>query len=467
MNNFDERLIIRDKAGKFAGRRPAPPVASLTDRFEELQATGAVAARSILRHRAGIARTFWRDAHATAPIDLRNPAPKIDRAPGGTHYRVRTYQGAGGNILRMPSVAAINRMAESGTVCFDIPVQAGDGAGHVAGWVRVARSEHSVWTARAHGMDPRCAQYAERQVSWVLGADHPSFAMNEAGTFNQLLAEQERRRGVAPVPVRSSAVSEIAYDENTAILFVTTKEAGGGPGSTYAWHVPRDTYERMLTGSAGHILSTEVARKRPKVDAEQCPRCGRYWAVTGSGRDHDCPALAASVDDPVQCGDDRALASSLVAASHRGLRQDLTEALGDHVVTPSIPRFSTIKVDPARLGDATRFMNLTGPASTRVIRALGSQAYHRFPAPAEVLAASENDERVHVAGRVDYDGVSIEEIAWRCDGAATADEAWEQLKADHPLPTTDDYDIARRDRRGRWRFFFASTALVKSTHRNI
>ena len=466
MGTFDESLIIRDDAGRFAGRHPAPPATDLTERLEELQTTGAVAATSIRRRQAGTARTFWRDAHATAPIDLRHPAPKIDPAPGGTRYRVRTYRGAGGNVLRMPSVAAINRMADNGTPSFDVPVQAGDSGEHVAGWVRVTRSEHGVWSARAHGMDFERAQYAERQVAWVLGADHPTFAMNEAGTFNDLVAEQERRRGANPVPVRSSAVSEVAYDPGTATLFVTTREAGGQPGTTYAWQAPRDMYERMLTTSAGRVMATELVRRRPRVEAEQCPRCGRFWVVTG-GHDHDCPDLEAA-DPPVRRGDDRALAAALVAAGHRGPHQDLVEALSDHVVAPPVARFSTIKVDPSRLGGATRFKNLTGEASSRVVRSLGDQAYHRFPAPAEVLAASEHDERVQVAGRVDHDGVTIEEITWEYDGASDPSEAWEALKAAHPLPTADGYDVGRRDRQGRWRFFFASTALVrKSNHERL
>lgn len=464
MSTFDESLIIRDEAGRFAGRRSAPPAAVLAERLKELQATGAVRARSILRYRNGTAKTFQRDAAMTAPIDLHNPAPKIDPAPGGIRYRVRTYQGAGGIVLRMPSVAAVNRMADSGTASFDVPVQAGVVDEHVAGWVRMTRSEHGVWSAKAHGMDPDSAQYAERQVSWVLGADHPTFAMNEAGTFNQLLTEQERRKGVAPIPVRSRMVSEVAYDGGSGTLFVTMKESNGEPGSTYGWQVPRDVYKRMLTNSAGHVLSTEVVHRRPKVDAEQCPRCGRYWAVTGSGKDHDCPALAAAGDVPTRRGDDRALAASLVAANRRGPRQELVEAIGDHVVAPPVAQFSTIKVDTSRLGGATRFTNLTGQASTRVIQALGDQAYHRFPAPAEVLAASENDERVHVAGRVDHEGVSVEEITWECD-APTASQAWERLKADHPLPTTDSPDVTRVDRKGRWRFFFASTALVRAAHK--
>ena len=115
-------------------------------------------------------------------------------------------------------------------------------------------------------------------------------------------------------------------------------------------------------------------------------------------------------------------------------------------------------MDRPRLGGATRFKNLSGASATKVIRSLGSQAYHRFPAPAEVLAASEHDARVHVAGRLDHEGVSVEEIGWDCE-TDTASEAWRRLKSAHPLPTVDGYDVARRDRRGRWRFFFASTAL--------
>mgnify|MGYP000144629121 FL=1 len=454
---FDESTIIRDSSGRFAGRVPAPPAAELLERCEELETTGVVQARSISRRVAGASRTFWRDASATAPINLRNPVPKIDPRPAGTRYKIRTYQGASGGVLRMPSVAGLNRMADSGTASFDVPVQAGNDHGHVAGWVRVTRSERGVWSVRAHGMEPIYAQYAERQVSWVLGSDHPSFAMNEAGTFSQMLAEQERRKGVAPVPVRSATVSELAYDDGSSTLFITPKDKDGQPGSTYAWKAPRDIYERMLVGSAGHIMSTEVVRRRPRVEGEQCPRCGRFWVVTG-GRDHDCPALAPPVDAPTGRGDDRALAASLVAASRRGPRQELKEALGDHVVEPPVATFSTIRVDNSRLGGAVRFKNLSGDSATRVIRSLGSQAYQRFPAPAEVLSAAERDERIQVAGRLDHEGVSVEEIIWDSQ-ADTAAEAWDQLKSAHPLPTTDGYDVGRRDRQGHWRFYFASTAL--------
>ena len=457
MSTFDESLVLRDRRGRFAGRLPAPPAAALVERFNELQTTGRARARSIFRQGPGARRTFWRDASATAPIDLRDPAPKIDPAPGGTRYQVRTYRGAGGNVLRMPSVAGINRMADSGTASFDVPVQVGSDRGHVSGWVRVTRSEHGVWSVRAHGMKPDHAQYAQRQVSWVLGSDHPSFAMNEAGTYSQLIAEQERRRGVAPVPVRSRAISELAYDEGTSTLFVTIKEKNGQPGSTYGWKTPRDVYERMFTDAPGRVMATELVGQRPRVDSEQCPRCGRFWAVTG-GRDHDCPALAAPDHVHTPRGDDRALAAALAATTHRGPRQDLREALGDHVVPPPVAAFSTIRVDPARLGGAVRFRDLSGEASTRVIRSLGDQAYQRFPAPAEVLAASEHDERVRVAGRLDHEGVSIEEITWECS-SATAAGAWARLRATHPLPTTRGYDVARRDRQGRWRFYFASTAL--------
>ena len=87
---FDESTIIRDSSGRFAGRVPAPPAAELLERCEELETTGVVQARSISRRVAGASRTFWRDASATAPINLRNPVPKIDPRPAGTRYKIRT-----------------------------------------------------------------------------------------------------------------------------------------------------------------------------------------------------------------------------------------------------------------------------------------------------------------------------------------------------------------------------------------
>ena len=55
MSDFDEKNgIIRDANGRFAGRVPGPPAAELTDRAAELEATGAVRARSMkVRARSG------------------------------------------------------------------------------------------------------------------------------------------------------------------------------------------------------------------------------------------------------------------------------------------------------------------------------------------------------------------------------------------------------------------------------
>lgn len=454
--------IIRDPQGRFAGRIAAGPAAQLDERYRELQSTGAVRARSIVRSRVGTSRHFWRDARATAPIDLKHPAPKISQAPAGQPYRLRTYRGAGGNTLRMPSVAALNRMADVEANQFDIPVQAGRDGQHVTGWVRVARSAHGAWSVRAHGMDTRTAAMAQRQVSWVLGSDHPSFAMNEAGTYSQLVAEQDRRRGVEPVALDSQAVSEAAYDGGTSTLFVTLRERDGAIGSTYGWRAPRDVYERMISGSAGRVLSGEVVRKWPKVESEQCPRCGRFWAVTG-GRDHDCPARLESTGSGTGMGDDRVWAASLAAEAHGG-RSDLqlAQALEDHMVEPPSIAFATLRVDPGRLGSGRRFKGLSGPAATRVLRSLGDQSYRRVPAPAEVLGAAESDERVSITGRLDHEGLSIEEVVFADASSSTADEAWQELRRTSHLPTTPDYDVARRDRHGAWRFYFAPTSAQRA-----
>lgn len=440
----------RTSDGRYSFKTAGIPVGDLeaamaAQRAEQMAATGRIDATSVSRTRAGRRSDFWRDALATAPIDLDAPAPKIAGTINGTRTYQRAYHGAAGT-LRMPAVAAMNRMADATGGAFDVPVQAGNNHGHVAGWLRVRRSERGVWNVETIGMDEPYASFARRQASWVLGSDRPSFALNEFATHAELAMEQDRLAGTEPAAVRSSALQEVGYNEREGTVYVSTPD-----GSTYGYRAPKDVYERMLTGSAGRVWTSELAHHATPVHAEQCPACGRFYSVTG-GRDHDCPADREDLT-PASRGDDSAWAGmSLTGRRTSPTVERLRRLVSSHVLVRRAKR--AVGYDPARCR-TTRFTGMGGADAARLADALGPQAYARRPAPGEILAAASRDESLTVTGRLDDMGLAVEEVSYTCD-AATGQEAWQALRAAHHLPTTDEPDVIRRGRDGAWRLWWAS-----------
>lgn len=446
MSTYRESDWRRDERGRYAGRVSPPPAACLDDeRLDQIARTGQAPATSITRRSQGTSRQFWADALRTVPIDLERPAPKIAMRIRGVRTVQRAYTGGAGT-LRMPAVAALERMADAGFTTFDIPVQSATEHGHVAGWCRVSRNERGAWAVQSLGMDGQAADAARRQVSWVLGNEHPSFALNEFGSMAELAAETERRAGVEPAAVRSSALREVGYNDRESTLYATTLD-----GSTYGWTAPRDVYERMLTGSAGRIFSREVAHHLERVDAEQCPACGRFYSVTG-GVDHDCPTEVGSA--PVG-GDDAVWAGRAVTGRrHTPGWEEARQAVAQYMVDPKTLLIPGLRL-PEGQNRTRRFRGVRGGDARCLTRALGERAWASTPAPGEVLAVAAADEAVAVNGRFDDMGMTVEEITYRCD-APDGDAAWRALREAHPLPTTPEPDRARQTADGTWRFWFAS-----------
>ncbi|MBW3068574.1 KTSC domain-containing protein [Actinomyces sp. 594] len=437
----------RDDHGRYAGRVASPPAATLSERAARIARTGATPATTITREHRGHMRHFWADALRTAPIDLDRPAPKIDMVIGGVKTIQHPYKGGAGT-LRMPSVAALERMADTGVTTFDIPVQASLDGGHVAGWCRVSRNDRGAWAVEPLGMDDKAGAAARRQVSWVLGNEHPNFALNEFGSMAELAAETERRAGTEPAAIHSRALQEIGYCDRESTLYATTHD-----GSTYGWRAPRDVYERMLDGSAGSIFSREVAHKLDRVDAQQCPDCGRFYSVTGASIDHTCPAQMGRAEPGA--GDDTLWAGRVVTGHRRTEGWEAArEAVADRMVDPS-----SLLIPGLTLGEGQnhtrRFRGVSGQDATTLTAALGEKAWAGTPAPGEALAAAADDQAVGVNGRFDDLGMTVEEITYQCD-APDGDAAWAKLRQAHRLPTTPDPDRSRRGPDGTWRFWFAS-----------
>lgn len=440
----------RTADGRYTFKTAGIPLGSLDaemarQRGEQLALEGRIDATSLSRTRAGRRSDFWRDALATAPIDLHAPVPKIGLNVGGKKTYQRAYHGGAGT-LRMPAMSAMNRMADAHDGAFDVPVQAGNDHGHVTGWLRVRRSERGVWNVEPIGMEEPYASWAKRQASWVLGSDQPTFALAEFASHADMAIEQDRLAGVEPGALHSSAIQEVGFDERAGHLFVTTKS-----GSTYGYQAPRDLYEEMLDGSAGKVFATKLARKCPSVDAEQCPQCGRFYAVTG-GKDHDCPSLRKELSSP-SLGNDRPWAGMSLSLR----RKSATRTRLESVVAPFVRKIPTKKSLGFKQSEllSTRFTAMSGSTAARLARELGPSNFDRTPAPGEILSAVASDEKLSVTGRIDDMGLSIEELRYAGD-ASTGEQAWEQLRIAHALPTTSEPDRITRDKAGVWRMWWAS-----------
>lgn len=436
--------------GRYTFKTAGIPVGDLEaemarQRAEQMDTTGRIDATSLSRLRTGSRADFWRDALATAPIDINAPAPKIGMTINGVKTYQRAYHGGAGT-LRMPAVAAMNRMADAHEGAFDIPVQAGNNHGHVTGWLRVRRSARGVWNVESIGMDEPYASWARRQASWVLGAERPTFALNQFGSHAEMAMEQDRLAGVEPAAVNSSAIQEVGYCERGGTVYVTTKD-----GSTYGYKATKDVYERMLTGSAGSIFARELAHKAEAVHAEQCPACGRFYSVTG-GRDHDCPALRKELSTQ-SGGNDRGWAGMSLSGNRRRPATERVAALVAPFVRKA-PVKMALGYDPTN-DPTTRFTGMGGPQASRLADLLGPDQFSRTPAPGEILRAAARDENLTVTGRLDWQGLVVEEVRYTCD-ADTGQQAWEALRAAHALPTTDEPDRIRRGTDGTWRLWWAS-----------
>ncbi|WP_067783693.1 KTSC domain-containing protein [Actinomyces vulturis] len=417
-HTFNEADIIRDAQGKFAGRKAGAPQASLGQFYEkirlqrenDLTQSGKTPAISINRPTVNSRKHFWADALRTAPIDLDNPAPKIERVINGVQTYQHSYSGAAGN-LRMPSIAALNRMADSGVETFDIPVSASNGKNMIAGWARVHRDKNGVWQAQAMGMDSPFDSYVTRQVSWVLGNEKPSFALNEYADMAGVIAAQDAQHGSEPAPLKSSVVSEVAYDSANQTVYVATKD-----GSAYGYQAPADVYDRLLIDDhPGRIFSKELARTAPSVPAQQCPTCGRFNSYFDK---HVCPKR---VPDPTTTGNDGYWAAFADIRRDRRVKADPAQLVENFMV--KTPRIGAIGLKPKDV-QTSRWRGVSGNDAQKLADCLENDRF------SSTLLKAARSPQLSVNGRVDSQGVRAEELVYQTENTECA---WENLKNSYPV----------------------------------
>jgi hypothetical protein len=264
------------------------------DRFAALTEAGyvpAVATRAISDpSRAGGRDEWWSEQFVTAeyghdagdyaqmPDDFTPSMGGGQALTGNRRTHRMCYSGAGVKV-RMPSATSIKRFDKQTNSTFDIPVSATFDGGSVQGWVRVSRSGDR-WEASGLGFpDSADAQVAEA-VSAVLEARQPSLALARVGD----LAERRRARieaaGTPVVPLDSSWIEGVAYEDDSSTLVVQTKV-----GRTYGYSATRDTYEAVAGAMSPGAAYNKLVKGTSRAPVQRCGGCGRF--VTDSG--HECP----------------------------------------------------------------------------------------------------------------------------------------------------------------------------------
>jgi len=171
------------------------------------------------------------------------------------------YEGAG-VAMRMPSATAMKRFSqENGGRTFDVPVSVEIDGQQVAGHVRVTRNGANEWGVSAAAFPGDKAERVSEAVSAVLESRRPSVALSQVDDLIERRRSRLAQAGAKIVPVRSSFIEGIGYNEHGNELFVTMSN-----GSSYAYHAPKDVYHAVVNSeSPGKAYNDYVKRSADLV----------------------------------------------------------------------------------------------------------------------------------------------------------------------------------------------------------
>lgn len=218
---------------------------------------------------------------ALMPDDY-TPAMTSGRSTEGNRRTHRVlYEGAG-LAMRMPSATAMKRFsAENGNGTFDVPVSVEIDGQKVAGHVRVTQNGPNQWGVSSPAFQGEQGERISEAVSAVLEARRPSIALSQVNDLVERRRARLAQAGAKPVPVHSSFIEAIGYNEHGSEMFVTMKN-----GSAYAYHTPKDVYHAVVNSeSPGKAYNSLVKRSADLVaggkgNANQVgfdERSGRYF----------------------------------------------------------------------------------------------------------------------------------------------------------------------------------------------
>ncbi len=183
--------------------------------------------------------------------------------------------------LRMPSATSIKAYEQGTGGTFDIPVSASDRSGNsVSGWVRVTRSGRD-WTATGLGdFGERTGAQVSEAVSSVLEARRPSRALAEVGDLLAKHRERAHAAGERFVPVRSTFISSVGYDDDEGTMAVAIRDR------LYGYQVPRAAFSALTSASHPGKVYNAMVKGHTRTELGRCEQCGRFYA---EGNAHTCP----------------------------------------------------------------------------------------------------------------------------------------------------------------------------------
>lgn len=216
----------------------------------------------------------------------------------GNHRVPRMRYSGGGVELRMPAAAAVRRYADQlDGATFDVPVTAevvsGDGPVQVAGWVRVVPRPAGGYSTTAVALEGEVGERMAEAVGAVLESRRPRAALRQVGDLLERRRGRESGSGAPLVPVDSSWVAAVGYDEANGIMAMQTRT-----GALYGHEVSRARFEAVVTAHSPGAQFNQIIRGNTRAQVAKCEQCGQFYAAA---REHVCPVVpSAPSTEPIE-----------------------------------------------------------------------------------------------------------------------------------------------------------------------
>lgn len=270
---------------------------SMAERRELLRSAGfipattlqASASPSTTEHREdwwdrNLVAAEYRSTGKTYPQmpDDYTPAKTLGQAMSG-HRRTHRMNYKNGDIsVRMPSATSIKRFsAENGNPTFDVPVSVSiKGGAPVQGWVRVTKTGPHSWEATAQGGSGTHADMLSEAVASTLESRRPSVALSRIPDLLAASRRREEAKGDPLVPIKSSFIDAIGYDESTGTMATKIKE------KVYGHRVSKDFFEQVKNSERPGAIFNKFIKGNPGAAVQKCVRCARFFTPE---KVHVCP----------------------------------------------------------------------------------------------------------------------------------------------------------------------------------
>ncbi|HEX9089528.1 MAG TPA: hypothetical protein VF867_18705 [Arthrobacter sp.] len=214
--------------------------------------------------------------------DDNTPAMTPGQSMGGNRRTHRMNYKNGDVSLRMPSATAIKRYSgANGNPTFDVPVSVAiQGGAPVQGWVRVTKTGPDSWEATAQGGSGPSADILSESVAAVLESRRPSVALSRVPDLLAAHKAREEAKGDPMIPVKSSFIDAIGYDESTGTMATKIGE------KMYGHRVSKDFFEQVKNSERPGTIFNKFIKGNPGAGVQKCPKCARFFTPA---RAHACP----------------------------------------------------------------------------------------------------------------------------------------------------------------------------------